>query len=163
MLMCERTSVSLSTHSYVCTCVRARSRSALKNRSPFITTVYFYRWQKRVYKKEAIVELFSRNNNPKQRLFNDNIHTTSRTINSNSDSFKSRLRDSTREKRKKEKTIEIDLSLRRVDIFGHATHLPFTDSFRYFSVYSPLSWPEIAMAIGREKYHCPIRSACSRF
>ena len=130
MLMCERTSVSLSTHSYVCTCVRARSRcTVLKNVSLSVYYSYVSTKKERSsnYFREIIIQ---------SRNFSTRIHYVI-------DSFRIRLnRDSMRKKSKEEKHGQIDFSLRHVEIFGHLpTYLstPFTDSFRYIFVYNPPS------------------------
>ena len=144
MLMCERTSVSLSTHSYVCTCVRARSRcTVLKNVSLSVYYSYVSTKKERSsnYFREIIIQ---------SRNFSTRIHYVI-------DSFRIRLnRDSMRKKRKEEKHGQIDFSLRGniwtrdLPIYLHLLQTR-SDIFSY--IIPPLVTinAPVAMEIGRRK------------
>lgn len=144
MLMCERTSVSLSTHSYVCTCVRARSRcTVLKNVSLSVYYSYVSTKKERSsnYFREIIIQ---------SRNFSTRIHYVI-------DSFRIRLnRDSMRKKRKEEKHGQIDFSLRGniwtrdLSIYLHLSQTR-SDIFSY--IIPPLVTinAPVAMEIGRRK------------
>lgn len=144
MLMCERTSVSLSTHSYVCTCVRARSRcTVLKNVSLSVYYSYVSTKKERSsnYFREIIIQ---------SRNFSTRIHYVI-------DSFRIRLnRDSMRKKRKEEKHGQIDFSLRGniwtrdLPIYLHLSQTR-SDIFSY--IIPPLVTinAPVAMEIGRRK------------
>lgn len=142
--MCERTSVSLSTHSYVCTCVRARSRcTVLKNVSLSVYYSYVSTKKERSsnYFREIIIQ---------SRNFSTRIHYVI-------DSFRIRLnRDSMRKKRKEEKHGQIDFSLRGniwtrdLPIYLHLLQTR-SDIFSY--IIPPLVTinAPVAMEIGRRK------------
>lgn len=142
--MCERTSVSLSTHSYVCTCVRARSRcTVLKNVSLSVYYSYVSTKKERSsnYFREIIIQ---------SRNFSTRIHYVI-------DSFRIRLnRDSMRKKRKEEKHGQIDFSLRGniwtrdLPIYLHLSQTR-SDIFSY--IIPPLVTinAPVAMEIGRRK------------
>lgn len=142
--MCERTSVSLSTHSYVCTCVRARSRcTVLKNVSLSVYYSYVSTKKERSsnYFREIIIQ---------SRNFSTRIHYVI-------DSFRIRLnRDSMRKKRKEEKHGQIDFSLRGniwtrdLSIYLHLSQTR-SDIFSY--IIPPLVTinAPVAMEIGRRK------------
>lgn len=144
MLMCERTSVSLSTHSYVCTCVRARSRcTVLKNVSLSVYYSYVSTKKERSsnYFREIIIQ---------SRNFSTRIHYVI-------DSFRIRLnRDSMRKKRKEEKHGQINFSLRGniwtrdLSIYLHLSQTR-SDIFSY--IIPPLVTinAPVAMEIGRRK------------
>lgn len=129
MLMCERTSVSLSTHSYVCTCVRARSRcTVLKNVSLSVYYSYVSTKKERSsnYFREIIIQ---------SRNFSTRIHYV---IDSFSDSFKSRFEE--KEKERGETWTDRFLpSWKYLDTRPTYLSTPFTDSFRYIFVYNPPS------------------------
>lgn len=142
--MCERTSVSLSTHSYVCTCVRARSRcTVLKNVSLSVYYSYVSTKKERSsnYFREIIIQ---------SRNFSTRIHYVI-------DSFRIRLnRDSMRKKRKEEKHGQINFSLRGniwtrdLSIYLHLSQTR-SDIFSY--IIPPLVTinAPVAMEIGRRK------------
>lgn len=144
MLMCERTSVSLSTHSYVCTCVRARSRcTVLKNVS--LSVYYSYVSTKKERSSNYFREIMIQSRN-----FSTRIHYVI-------DSFRIRLnRDSMRKKRKEEKHGQINFSLRGniwtrdLSIYLHLSQTR-SDIFSY--IIPPLVTinAPVAMEIGRRK------------
>ena len=142
--MCERTSVSLSTHSYVCTCVRARSRcTVLKNVS--LSVYYSYVSTKKERSSNYFREIMIQSRN-----FSTRIHYVI-------DSFRIRLnRDSMRKKRKEEKHGQINFSLRGniwtrdLSIYLHLSQTR-SDIFSY--IIPPLVTinAPVAMEIGRRK------------
>lgn len=144
MLMCERTSVSLSTHSYVCTCVRARSRcTVLKNVSLSVYYSYVSTKKERSsnYFREIIIQ---------SRNFSTRIHYVI-------DSFRIRLnRDSMRKKRKEEKHGQINFSLRGniwtrdLSIYLHLSQTR-SDIFSYIIPPLVAINAQVAMKIGRRK------------
>lgn len=142
--MCERTSVSLSTHSYVCTCVRARSRcTVLKNVSLSVYYSYVSTKKERSsnYFREIIIQ---------SRNFSTRIHYVI-------DSFRIRLnRDSMRKKSKEEKHGQIDFSLRGniwtrdLSIYLHLSQTR-SDIFSYIIPPLVAINAQVAMKIGRRK------------
>lgn len=142
--MCERTSVSLSTHSYVCTCVRARSRcTVLKNVSLSVYYSYVSTKKERSsnYFREIIIQ---------SRNFSTRIHYVI-------DSFRIRLnRDSMRKKRKEEKHGQINFSLRGniwtrdLSIYLHLSQTR-SDIFSYIIPPLVAINAPVAMEIGRRK------------
>lgn len=142
--MCERTSVSLSTHSYVCTCVRARSRcTVLKNVSLSVYYSYVSTKKERSsnYFREIIIQ---------SRNFSTRIHYVI-------DSFRIRLnRDSMRKKRKEEKHGQINFSLRGniwtrdLPIYLHLLQTR-SDIFSYIIPPLVAINAPVAMEIGRRK------------
>lgn len=142
--MCERTSVSLSTHSYVCTCVRARSRcTVLKNVSLSVYYSYVSTKKERSsnYFREIIIQ---------SRNFSTRIHYVI-------DSFRIRLnRDSMRKKRKEEKHGQINFSLRGniwtrdLSIYLHLSQTR-SDIFSYIIPPLVAINAQVAMKIGRRK------------
>lgn len=144
MLMCERTSVSLSTHSYVCTCVRARSRcTVLKNVS--LSVYYSYVSTKKERSSNYFREIMIQSRN-----FSTRIHYVI-------DSFRIRLnRDSMRKKRKEEKHGQINFSLRGniwtrdLSIYLHLSQTR-SDIFSYIIPPLVAINAPVAMEIGRRK------------
>lgn len=142
--MCERTSVSLSTHSYVCTCVRARSRcTVLKNVS--LSVYYSYVSTKKERSSNYFREIMIQSRN-----FSTRIHYVI-------DSFRIRLnRDSMRKKRKEEKHGQINFSLRGniwtrdLPIYLHLLQTR-SDIFSYIIPPLVAINAPVAMEIGRRK------------
>ena len=142
--MCERTSVSLSTHSYVCTCVRARSRcTVLKNVS--LSVYYSYVSTKKERSSNYFREIMIQSRN-----FSTRIHYVI-------DSFRIRLnRDSMRKKRKEEKHGQINFSLRGniwtrdLSIYLHLSQTR-SDIFSYIIPPLVAINAPVAMEIGRRK------------
>lgn len=100
-------------------CTRIRIEKPLSVYYSYVSTVgksgYIKKKRSSNYFREIIIQ--SRNFST---IHADMLYT-SRTIDSGSDSFKCAIR---RKKKEKNMDIEVDFSLRHVEIFGHTTYLP---------------------------------------